>query len=134
MVLKWSKIPMFLFITIKCIKIKHLFGNYFGRCANRVIQGKKYTSYCSAGSPYDLLWQISKLTRLKSERKAVVIHQRMKKNLHASRQIFKMTSFLWIQQPIRNMQRILKNTMDCKNCSPLSIYLGFAIATLWNSM
>ena len=33
-VLKWPKRPIFSFITIKCIEIKHLFAKIFGWCAD----------------------------------------------------------------------------------------------------
>ena len=34
MVFKWPQRPIFSFIAIHCIKIKHLFAKYFGRCAD----------------------------------------------------------------------------------------------------
>ena len=33
-VLKWPKRPIFSFVIIKCIKIKHLFAKMFGRCTD----------------------------------------------------------------------------------------------------
>ena len=34
MVFKWPKRPIFSFFTIRCIEIKHLLSNIFGRCTN----------------------------------------------------------------------------------------------------
>ena len=108
-VLKWSKRPIFSFITIQCIEIKHLFANFFGRCADTLI----FNSECYASIFVLILLLFSWMST----------HMIFYKPCHITSRLF---CWLWSKKHLNSV--LMKRVMQLMHHSSFTMYATFPLA------